>query len=142
MDKLFQKALEVARSFSVSTPADSIVLYSVSYLPTKENRDQAFAFVKQNPGKMMIEHTDCGAKLVELGMCSSDSGLSQEQVAEIWRVASKRFIKEASGEVRAFVKDADPRSVFRAMELPQLLENERITTINGEDKHKFAARFK
>lgn len=142
MDKLFQKALDVARSFSVATPADSIVLYSVSYLPTKENRDQAFAFVKQNPGKMMIEHTDCGAKLVELGMASSDSGLSSEQVAEIWRVASKRFIKEASGAVRAFVKDADPRSVFRAMELPQLLENERITTINGEDKHKFAARFK
>ncbi len=142
MDKLFRQALEVARSYSVATPADSVVLYSVSYLPTKENRDQAFAFVKQNPGKMMIEHTDCGAKLVELGMASSDSGLSPEQVAEIWRVASKRFIKAASGAVRAFVKDADPRSVFRAMELPQLLENERITTINGEDKQQFAARFK
>ncbi len=142
MNKLFQQALEVARTYSVSTPENSIVLYSISFQPTKENRDKAFDYASKHSDKMVIEHTDCGAKLVEMGLLSHDSGLSQEQVAEIWSIASKRFIGEAKGEVTAFVNNADPRSVFCKMELPNILTNPNLTKINGMDKHEFARQFK
>ena len=138
---LFKKAFRVAQDYDVSTPKDSAVLYSVNYLPTKENRDNAVEYVKRHPGKMMIEHTDCGAKLVEMGLSSSDCGLSNEEIADIWAIASKRFIEAATGEVIAFVKGADPRGVFRRQELPSMLENANITSINGENKFCFAKRF-
>ena len=124
MNKLFQQALEVARTYSVSTPENSIVLYSISFQPTKENRDKAFDYTSKHSDKMVIEHTDCGAKLVEMGLLSHDSGLSQEQVAEIWSIASKRFIGEAKGEV------------------PNILTNPNLTKINGMDKYEFASQFK
>ena len=89
----------------------------------------------------MIEHTDCGAKLVEMGLMSGDCGLSSDEIADIWSIASKRFIDSASGDVIAFVKGADKRSVFRTQELPAILNNEKITTINGENKFDFASRF-
>lgn len=142
MKNLFAKALQVSRSYDVSTPENGAVLYSVSYLPTKENRDKAFAFATAHPDKMVIEHTDCGAKLVEMGLSSNDSGLTADEVAEVWCVASQRFIKAAAGEVTAFVDNADSRSVFRRMELPNILENPRLTTINGIDKLEFARKFK
>ena len=47
----------------------------------------------------------------------------------------------ASGNVTAFVDNADPRSVFRSEELPAILRNPKILTINGVDKFAFASRF-
>ena len=44
MNKFFDDAVTVAQTFDVSTPKNGLVLYSVSFLPTKENRDKAFAF--------------------------------------------------------------------------------------------------
>ena len=142
MKELYNKALQVAHNFSVATPKDGIVVYSVSYQVTKENREKAWQFTAQHPDKMVIEHTDCGAKLVEMGLLSSDCGLTDEEIAEIWSIASKRFISNGSGEVTAFVKNADPRSVFCRMELPHILANDNLTSINGIDKHKFAQDFK
>lgn len=141
MNDLYVKALNVARTYDVTTPINGVVLYSISFLPTKENREQAFNYVKDNSSKMVIEHTDCGAKLVELGLCSNDSGLSEEEVAEIWSIASKRFIASAQGEVFAFVENADSRSVFCRMELPNILTNPNIDKINGIDKFTFAQNF-
>ena len=141
MCDLFSEGLKAAKSLDVSTPPDSLVLYSITNQPTRENRDKAFAYVAEHPGKMMIEHTPCGAKLVELGFSSSDSGMSADDVALIWKEASKRMIEQASGDVTAFVNNADKDSVFLSLELPCILNNQQIPTINGEDKHRFAKRF-
>ena len=141
MKQLFNEAMAVAKSYDVSTPRDGLVLYSVSFLPTKENQEQALEFVRQHPENMAIEHTQCGQKLIEMGLMSSDCGLTSQEMAEIWCVASARMIQNASGEIRAFVKNADARSVFCSVELPNILRNPQITTINGEDKHIFARHF-
>ncbi len=137
---LFLEGLKVAKTFDVSTPENALVTYSITGQPTKANRDKAFAYVAANPGAMMIEHTPCGAKLIEMGLQSSDSGISAENVMLIWKEASRRLIESASGNVTAFVDDARPESVFRTMELPQILANPEIKTINGEPKEQFAAR--
>lgn len=136
----FMRGMKIAHSLDVSTPENSVVIYSISFQPTRQNRDNAFAFVKSNPGAMMIEHTECGAKLVEMGF-ESCKMLGQEEIMTIWSEASRRFIMAASGNVTAFVDGADKRSVFRTVELPNILQNPKIRTINGEDKNLFAKRF-
>ncbi len=137
---LFLEGLKVAKTFDVSTPENALVTYSVTGQPSKVNREKAFAYVAANPGAMMIEHTPCGAKLIELGLQSSDSGINAENVMLIWKEASRRLIECASGNVTAFVENARPESVFCTMELPQMLANPKIKTINGEPKEQFAAR--
>ncbi|MBR1605105.1 MAG: hypothetical protein IJ660_03235 [Alphaproteobacteria bacterium] len=141
-NRLYQEALDVAGSYDIATPKNSVVLYSISYLPTTENRDKAFAYVKSHPKSCMIEDTVCGKKLVELGVGYHEVGLSPDEVAHIWAVASRRFINGVKGKVTAFVDKADVRSVFRTVELPMLLDNPAVTKINNMDKYQFAEQFK
>lgn len=139
--RLYEEALEVAGSYDVSVSKDSAVLYTISYLPTTENRDKAFAYLKKHPKACTIEETVCGKKLVEMGVGYHETGLTQEEVRHIWTIASRRFIPLIKGKVIAFVENADPRSVFCVVELPLLLENENITTINGKKKFEFIQQF-
>ncbi len=140
MQKLYEQAMQAAAADDVSTPPDSLVLYSISYLPTTENKDKAFAYLQKNPEAMMIDQTPCGKKLIALGML--EDVLPKEQIVDVWKLASKRLIAAASGNVTAFVNKADKRSVFRQQELPGLLENDNVKTINGIDKFAFAQQFK
>lgn len=139
--QLYEQALKVAGEYDISSPKDSVVLYSISYLPTTENRDKAFAYIKKHPKACMIEDTVCGKKLVELGIGYHEVGLTADEISHIWAVASRRFITAVKGDVTAFVNGADPRSVFRMVELPLLLENSNISKINGRNKQEFAAQF-
>lgn len=141
MKDKFQEGLNVAKTYDVNTPKDSLVLYSVTNLPTKANRDNAFAYVAKHNDKMMIEHTPCGAKMVELGFASSDTELSTEDISLVWKEASKRLIESASGNVTAFVEKADSQSVFLTMELPTIMSNPNIQTINHQPKAEFASQF-
>ena len=109
-----------------------MVVYSITNQPTKENRDLAFAYVAEHPGKMMIDHTPCGAKLVEMGFNSADSGLSADDVVLIWKEASKRMIEQAKGNVTAFVKNADKESVFLSLELPCILNNPKFRRLTAK----------
>lgn len=137
MDDFYDTALEVAKTCDVNTKPDSLVLYSVSYLPTKENKIQAFEYVKNHPGSLMLDHTPCGVKMINLGLENGRCNLKEDEVAYLWKVASKRLLESASGNITAFVKNADERSVFRSMELPTILANDKIKTINGQDKFQF-----
>lgn len=142
IEEKLKEAFEIAHNEDVSSAPDSLVLYSISYLPTKENRDKAFEFVKKHPNKMMIEYTDCGAKLCELGLSASDDDKDLfDAIMNIWAIASRRFILQASGDVTAFVDGADTRSTFVQIELPNILKNPKILHINGIDKFEFAKKF-
>ena len=142
MDDFYDEALSVAKTFDISTKPDTLVLYSVSYQPTKKNKQDALAFVHSHQGYVMIDNTPCGVKMIDMGLDSEHSQLNPEEVAYLWRTASKRLIENASGNVTAFVDNADERSVFRSMELPTILANDKIITINGIAKQDFACRFK
>ncbi|MDR1694160.1 MAG: hypothetical protein LBR70_03085 [Lactobacillaceae bacterium] len=137
----YEEALSIASSYDVNTEENSIVLYSISFLPTKQNKYDALEFIKNNHGKMLVDDTKCGMKLIELGLDDGTSGLSEEEVREIWGIASERFIKQARGSVTAFVKGSDKRSIFRSKELPELLKNPLVNKINGMDKFEFAENF-
>ena len=92
MRELYHQALETAQTADVTTPPDSLVLYSISFLPSKENKEQALLFVKTHPDKMMIDHTPCGESLIAMGLDGPNARLSDEETAHIWSVASKRLI--------------------------------------------------
>ncbi len=135
---IYEQAVNIAKTANVDSLPDTVVLYSISFLPTTENKENAFCYMDENPTSMTIEKTECGKSLLKLGL---DFDILPEEdkpvAAEIWAIASKRFIQAASGNITAFVKNADKRSIFRSTELPQILENSAIKTINGTDKSEF-----
>lgn len=138
MDDFYDQALNVAKTYDVTTKPDTLVLYSISYLPTKENKLQAFEYVKEHPEATVLDYTPCGGQMIDMGLENGRTDLSVEEVAYLWKVASRRMLEAASGNIMAFVKNADERSVFRSMELPTILANPNIKTINGQDKQEFA----
>ena len=90
---------------------------------------------------MMLDDTPCGRALIELGLNGKVDKVADE-ITNIWKIASKRYIESASGNINAFVDRADERSTFVSTELNKILENNKISTINGIDKFEFASTFK
>lgn len=140
MNKL-EEALKIAQTADVSTPADSVVLYSISYQPTDENKRSALEYMQNHPKCYMLDNTLCGQKLMAMGL-ETDNHNPPQELMKIWAVASKRFIEAASGNITAFVNHADPRSTFVSVELPLILQNSKIKHINNVDKFLFAEQFK
>ena len=134
-----QIAYEIARNFDVTTKPDTLVLYSISFQNNDENKQQALVFIKNNPSYVTISDTPCGKALEELDLFSPQSPVSQEEAYKIWGIASRRMILQASGNITAFVKGAHPLSTFRQYELPTIMSNEKIKTINKQDKTSFFA---
>lgn len=139
MNKL-QQAWHIAQTADVSTPPNSVVLYSISYQPTKKNKEQALAFILKHPESKTLDDTPCGKMLIDLGLETGNDAPDTE-LLKIWAVASKRFIEAASGSITAFVENADKRSTFVSVELPLILQNQQIVQINGTDKFIFARQF-
>jgi len=139
MDKL-SAAYRIAQTASVKTPANRVVLYSISYLPTRENKDRALVFIKEHPGFYTLDNTPCGKELIALGL-ETGNATPPEEILKIWALASERFINIASGNITAFVDNADPRSTFVSIELPAILKNRKIKTVNRKDKFLFAQKF-
>lgn len=133
-------AYKIAATADVATPENSIVLYSTSYQLTDRNKKLAFQYVREHPESMMLDDTECGQKLIALGLETGPDN-PPEELMKIWRVASERFIAAASGNITAFVDNADKRSVFISVELPLLLKNDKVRQINKQDKFEFAKRF-
>lgn len=137
MSIIFKKAMYIANNYDVSTEPNSLVLFSISKLTTKENKNNAFKCVENNPEKQMMDHTPCGKALENLNLFSEDNGVSYDDAYKVWFIASKRLIDNASGNITAFVANAHPDSTYRKIELPAILQNDKITTINNQDKWTF-----
>ena len=140
MNELIKKARDIAETYDVSTQSDSAVVYSVSFMPRDENKQKAKAFIKENPTAKMLDDTSCGKALIALGLDGKVNEVGEE-ITEIWRIASSRYIKEASGNIHAFVEGADERSTFCTTELSEIMENPKITHINGVEKSLFSKTF-
>ena len=133
-------AWKIAEEADVSTPENSVVLYSISYQPSDINKRLAMDYLRDNPDKMTLDNTECGKKLIALGL-ETDNENPDSQLLKIWALASARFIDAVKGDVTAFVDNADKRSTFVSVELPRILQNKKVKTINGQDKFAFAERF-
>ena len=140
MENIVAKAKQIAETYDVSTLPDCAMVYSVSFMPTNENKNKAKAFIKEHPTAKMLDDTPCGKALIALGLDGKVNEVGEE-ITEIWRIASSRYIKEASGNIHAFVEGADERSTFCTTELSEIMENPKITHINGVEKSLFSKTF-
>lgn len=140
MQNLLNKAYEIAKNADVTTVSDGAVVYSVSYMPNDENKLKAKAFLKENPTAKMLDDTPCGEALIALGLDGKVNEVG-EDITQIWRIASARYIAVASGNIHAFVAGADERSTFCTTELEEIMKNQNITHINGIDKLTFTQNF-
>lgn len=140
MENIVAKAKQIAETYDVSTLPDCAMVYSVSFMPTNENKNKAKAFIKEHPTAKMLDDTPCGKALIALGLDGKVNEVGEE-ITEIWRIASSRYIKEASGNIHAFVDGADERSTFCTTELSEIMENPKITHINGVEKSLFSKTF-
>ena len=136
----FLHALHIAESFSVQTAEDAAVLYSISYLPTTKNREMAYQYVQTHYGAKTLDDTPCGKALCAEGYRAT-MDIAPDQLKQIWYKASERFIAAASGNIVAFVDKADSRSTFCRVEIPAILKNKKIKTINGIAKEIFLKNF-
>lgn len=140
MTNLLHKAYEIAEKEDVSTLPDRAVVYSVSYMPDSENKKRAEDFVKSTPDACMLDDTPCGRALIALGLDGRVDEVGEE-ITKIWKLASSRYIGAASGNINAFVDGADERSTFCSTELHEIINNPKITSINGIAKTVFAQNF-
>ena len=140
MNEKLEQAFAIAQTADVSTPQDSVVLYSISYQPSDANKRKAMEYLRLNPDKKTLDDTECGKKLIALGLETGNENPNTE-ILKVWAIASARFIKEVRGNVTAFVDNADKRSTFVSIELPLILQNEKVSKINGIDKFVFARQF-
>ena len=131
-----KEGMHIATDFDVATEKDCAVLYSISYQKTTKNRDDAYAYVKTHKPCKTLDDTPCGKTLCEKGYQSTND-VAREKLKQIWKIASERFIAEASGDITAFVENANPKSTFSSVEIPAILKNEKIKTINRIDKLMF-----
>ena len=139
MDKdFYELALEALENLDIRVPKNCLVLYSVSYLKTQENKEKALDFIKKNPQMMLLEQTECGKKLLELGFDGSlETKIEKQKAYDIWRSFLQKGIRLTSGNVTAFVDKADACGKFLDVCLKALLDNDEIETINGIDKFEF-----
>lgn len=59
------------------------------------------------------------------------NGISNEEVDKLQQEASVRYAQEAEGAIKVFALNANPGRVFMQHELPQLLTNEKVESLNG-----------
>lgn len=67
-NELLQKAMEIALTYDVQTAKDSVVVFSVSFQPSKENKIKAKEYVAQNSSYTILDYTPCGEALLKLNL--------------------------------------------------------------------------
>lgn len=60
---------------------------------------------------------------------------------KIWGKASEKYAKSASGSVTCFVRRDEADGIFRTVELPALLKNDKVTFINGIPREELESLF-
>lgn len=127
-DALLALAMKIARGSDLSIERDGTVLFS--------GDQQKFAerHVAANDGADVIHSRPAGAMLELLNLFSA---LEKLEAYAAWDALGVRIAHRAAGNVTAFVDGSKPDSTFRSVELPILLANDKVKTINGADKKEF-----
>jgi hypothetical protein len=141
---------ELASLVATDAPGSVTVLYSggdatrIAEVLAKTNPDlrlldntQAYKFLNSPQFLKAIE--DCfGSNPTERGTLANNFLSGAEGV---WGDASTRFARSATGEVRLILDGADPARVFGMREIPELLRNPLVTTVEGFSVKELAALY-
>ena len=129
-DEIITRAIDIALNAQVAS--DKAILFSGS-----DGMRQAEEFIFENPDFELVHTMPLGLMLEQIDLFGlADKGLVDENHVRIaWNIAGARVAGEASGDVRTFNTDnSSPDSTFRTVEIPYLLANDKVKTVNGRDK--------
>ena len=138
---IYARSMSIARAYPLGAPLDGITLYTISFQPTKANWEAAEHFLASSPGHSTIDHTAIGPRLIAEPLYDKAYGFTREQSYAPWFEASRRLLNAARGNVTAFVENANPNSTFVVVELPIIMANPAITTVNGVAKDEWLRAF-
>lgn len=128
--------IKTSEEVDVSSRHNRCVVYSggggteYNGQPVSESRRKAEEFCDKNKECTTLERTPFG-QVLEKENRNLEAKFGKEGVDKIWAAASERYTKEASGSITAFVEEAKQEKVFRNNELKTLVNNEKVTDING-----------
>jgi hypothetical protein len=128
-EDIVAEALRIASEGDVSSAIDRAVFFS-----NARNRKAAIEFCRKNPDHKTILHLDMYKQLEPLNLFGKDSVFDIEEAVDITALISARFAQAASGNVLMFYDKVSSRSTFFTLELPALIKNPNVTTINGASK--------
>lgn len=103
------------------------------------NNTDAYKLLDNNFFKAALQNSAVSENLSYVALIdgSTDSVTGKRIPDSLWDDISRSFAESASGEVIAVVPKADPYRVFAQTELPALLANENVTSINGVVKEHY-----
>ncbi len=112
------------------------------------NRERADRVVDSEYGRgTRLERTPGGRSLARIldGIDPYKDARNQEKVNTIkadannvLRDASQKFARSASGDTRVFSADYARNGTLASVEIPELLKNSKVTSINGEPRQNLA----
>lgn len=107
---------------------DKAVFYS-----GRDNKKLAKDAVKKY-GLQVVESTQAGKELHKEELYGR---VGKNEARKCWEKSSSKYAGLAEGKVTTFVKGAEPDSIFRRVELGILVNNSKVTQINGVDRSIF-----
>ncbi len=120
--------------FDVTPPHNRAVFHSSPTGFTMNMRDAARWIKAQDKGHVTVGMVKDGITLNKADLYTRYDGKKEDidyVHRVIWGKASEKYAKSASGAVTCFVRRDEARSIFREIELPALLKNDKVTYING-----------
>ncbi len=126
-------AMRVAKGLPADTPKDRLLITSLGTdVPAVGPVSSTGA--GGDRGLVRVEDTACGKALTEMNLYGENSALTRPLADRVWREVHRRVSEQARGDVTVLASGAHPRSDFARVELPALLANPEVSTINGGDK--------
>ena len=112
---------------SRDTPINGAVVYSGVGESGLPNRLAAEAFVRDNPGYMMLSSTQMGKVLNKAIFDTHADRLTKDEKTLLGALASYLFVQNARGQVQQFTDGAPHDGIYLNIELHMLVENARVT---------------
>lgn len=118
----------------MKAPRDSAIFYSGGEGAARKAAEKA----ADDLGKVTLGRTPGGKWLDEQRLFDQSNAhkMSVKEAGETWDLTSRQYARQASGDVRAYIKDPQANSTYYRIELPALREGlatGRITSITVHD---------
>jgi len=120
-------AMAIARDADVSTPADSMILF------TSNRLEEVKAEVLRDPSKWTNHKTPAVAMLGLMETFGDASPMHWKDAYLPWRAVSERFAHAAEGDIHVIADPAKDSTLWR-VEMPAVLTNAKVATLDGLPK--------
>lgn len=132
----FMQAAVIDKAFHLAEHADVSTTNLVLFSSTLENQKRAEHYTNTNLDADLIHTTPAGFVLERLELFNQNLHIIDHDVSYLpWDILAFRLARETtSANVTAFVEGSIEASAFRMFEVPHLMANPHVLTINGDNK--------